>query len=659
MAVQPFDDFGRRTIKISTAQGPVDVIQGITLITPHWTRIEGLKAGANIVWDMRIATSSIPRDLILAIHKKNVRDPKDIDERLKIVRLFIEADRFRDAEVALEAIAADFPRDDLPAKVAGTLRQQGSKVLLRELDLRQKSGQHRLAYALLNQFPEKDIPGTVMQLVKQEITAYDEKEKLRVRYIEELKALYNQLNDATYQLEWKEALEEIYAELGFETLDRLAAFDNIRKGNAGLTPDQQMAIAVSGWLLTSDRAATNTKATLSLYQTRNLIRKYMMAKTPGEREDYYKQIASEEANSPALISKLIASMKPVWPMPKRETAQDALQLSVAGSPGQPDYDYDILLPLEYDPYRAYPAIVCLHAQGMTPDSELDWWAGAKSEKGRLGQATRQGYIVIAPHYALPNQVEFEGTAMQHDIVTRTLRDACRRFNIDSDRVYLSGHSMGASAAWEIGLSHPDLWAGVIPINGAARKDPVQFYKSNAANVPFYFVSGELDCGVIGANAVNWDWYFSRNYDTTVVEYLGRGHEHFSDEILRLFDWMGRKNRGTEGRLYPKSAKVTTKRPTDNYFWSLEVHDFGGVSKLERGIELAVEHRGNSVIVKAPGNISIWLGPEQIDFTKAVNVMHNNKNLTGGRPITPDLRTILEDVRTRGERRHPFWVQVKS
>ncbi len=31
-------------------------------------------------------------------------------------------------------------------------------------------------------------------------------------------------------------------------------------------------------------------------------------------------------------------------------------------------------------------------------------------------------------------------------------------------------------------------------------------------------------------------------DLTLVQYLGRGHENFSDETIRLFDWMGKKNR---------------------------------------------------------------------------------------------------------------------
>ena len=48
-----------------------------------------------------------------------------------------------------------------------------------------------------------------------------------------------------------------------------------------------------------------------------------------------------------------------------------------------------------------------------------------------------------------------------------LRDACRRFAIDTDRVFLTGHGIGGDAAWDIGLAHPDIWAGVIPIVAVA------------------------------------------------------------------------------------------------------------------------------------------------------------------------------------------------
>ena len=58
--IEPFDEFGRRTVAMNTVRGPVDIIQGITEITPQWTKVEGI----TYMWDMRIATSSIPRDVL-------------------------------------------------------------------------------------------------------------------------------------------------------------------------------------------------------------------------------------------------------------------------------------------------------------------------------------------------------------------------------------------------------------------------------------------------------------------------------------------------------------------------------------------------------------------------------------------------------------------
>ena len=54
---------------------------------------------------------------------------------------------------------------------------------------------------------------------------------------------------------------------------------------------------------------------------------------------------------------------------------------------------------------------------------------------------------------------------------------------------------------------------------------------------------------------------------TLVEFQGRGHEHFSDEILRLFDWMGRLKRD-----FARKSSPAIDAPWDNFFWWVEVLD---------------------------------------------------------------------------------------
>ena len=75
--------------------------------------------------------------------------------------------------------------------------------------------------------------------------------------------------------------------------------------------------------------------------------------------------------------------------------------------------------------------------------------------------------MIAVDWQQPHQFAYDYSAREHHAVLGALRDACRRFSIDTDRVFLTGHGIGGDAAWDIAIAHPDLWAGVIPIVAVA------------------------------------------------------------------------------------------------------------------------------------------------------------------------------------------------
>ena len=149
----------------------------------------------------------------------------------------------------------------------------------------------------------------------------------------------------------------------------------------------------------------------------------------------------------------------------------------------------------------------------------------------------------------------------------------RRFSVDSDRVYLTGHGTGGDAAWDLGLAHPDLWAGVMPIVALADRYTTR-YAANAQYVSWYFVDGELDGDRMAQNATQFDRYLKPKGDTTVVEYLGRGFEPFGDELQRLFEWMSLRKRTT-----PEEFECVTMRPWDNFFWWLEVRGLADKSMV--------------------------------------------------------------------------------
>lgn len=677
--VTPFDAFGRRTfsMKANTPRGRLDVIQGITEITPLWTKVESVLSAPprpgqvpikQIIWEMYVATSSIPRDTLSKVLHRAINKDK-LHDRLEIVRLYIEADRYNDAKKELEQVIVDFPKQKGFERQVLSLRQKTANRLLLEVTTRENAGQYKFAHKILTKFPTKNVAGAVLGQVKLRLDRYDKIGRSWIALRDYLDAHYTSLPAGEEKTRVEAVLKEIKAGLYMNNYDRLTTY-RLKSDDAAvpvmdrLSPRKKLALAISGWLIGSDNAIDNLAEALSLYETRELVRKYLRSKEVFRHKDILRLLEKEEGATPRYVSLLLTHMKP----PLDAGQPDARGLhthNVATVGAERNIDYLVSLPPEYDPHRRYPTIITLHGAGTTAEQQIDWWAGSVEKTKstaktgvktttvqRRGQATRHGYIVIAPKWGKVAQKDYEASAREHAAVLNTLRDAGRRFAIDTDRVYLSGHSMGGSAAWEIGVSHPDLWAGVMPIV-ADTSGMVKLYSQNAQLLPMYFIAGERDGTRMLDNARDLNRYLRKNYDTTVVEYRGRGHEHFHEDIHNLFDWMGRKKRD----FYPSKFAAVGKRSWDNYYYWVEVSDMPAKLRLPAKTSGKINVTRDGVTVRsAARRVSIWLTPQLVDFDKNIRIKINGIRIAAP---TPSVSVMLEDVRTRGDRLHPFWARADS
>ncbi len=660
--ITQFDEHGRRTVTMNTNVGEKSIVQGITEITPLWTKV---KAVVDFQWEQRIATSSIPRDLLNKILYRAI-DAKNAEQRLKVVRLYVQGNRFQDASRELEQIVQDFPesKERFEATVV-RLRQLSANRLLTEAKLRRVAGQHDLAFRMLNNFPSQHVAGELLQEVRELLGEYEATKQRAVGLFAKLDENLAAVTDATLKKRLSPMVDEIKRDLNMTTIDRLAAFQQFADAKE-LTADQKVSLAISGWVLGKDGGTENVGVAQSVFEVRDLVRKYLNEPAKTNRTEVFRELGSKEGANPVTVAKLLAHMKPPQETPATHVP-GYYELTIPGLAQDGPLSYVVQLPLEYDPYRRYPAIVTLHGAGTTAEIQVDWWAGARGPDGtRLGQASRYGYIVIAPRWGKVHQQEYGYTAAEHVAVLNSLRDACKRFSIDTDRVFLSGHSMGGDAAWDIGLAHPDLWAGVIPIVAVADKYCAQYWP-NARDLPLYFVCGELDGNKMVRNSPELDRYLTRvGFNATVVEFLGRGHENFSDEILNLFDWMNRYRRN----FFPQRFETVTMRSWDNFFWWVELGDFPVKSIVNpvdwpkrgaRPISTTASVGANNTITLKTGadRVTVFLSPDFMNFNQPVRVTVNAGRVTGEPFVQPDLSLMLEDVRTRGDRQHPFWAKVEA
>ncbi|MGB9879677.1 MAG: hypothetical protein ACPLRM_02835, partial [Anaerolineae bacterium] len=272
--VTPFDEFGRRIYTMLTTRGKVDVIQGITEITPQWVRIQGITH----VWDMRLATTSLPKDVLYRILLKASGDNTSVDTRKRIARFLIQMGRYEDAVQELENVLND---QGLPANEKAdieqslrSLKQLSARRILEELRLRSKAGQHRTVYTLLEKFPTEGVAGEILQEVREFREDYDKRAQQAKELLSKLEVLIQGIDQTALRQLCLEVFQEIAAQLSPDTLPRLAAFSQLVDDNS-VPGEDRVALAISGWLVGADRATRNLSVALSMYRTRALIVEYL------------------------------------------------------------------------------------------------------------------------------------------------------------------------------------------------------------------------------------------------------------------------------------------------------------------------------------------------------------------------------------------------
>lgn len=646
-----WDEFGHRRVSFKAGTKKVDLMQEIVELTPKYVKVTAM----DYLWEFGLPTNSIPPDTLRKMLYRAAK-PDNPDDRFAIARFYLEGEFYQLAQQELDSIRADWPEraNDVDALTL-QLKQYLAEQALSMLDERREAGQHQFAYDTAQKFLSLNIPGispVILQKLKQSVALTDsERTKM-----EDIRQLLGQLQAELPPEQAAEVapLRAVIADgLHSDTLDRLAPFLALADAENRKSAEA-IALALTGWILGPDQADTDLKAAIRLWQARGLLIEYFRSDNPVERTAVVEKITQLESVGPRQVARLIPLLPPRLETPSMTTGAPFSVTAERRTSTDPVVEYDVLLPLEYHVGRTYPVIVALHAEGADPQTELRWWAR---------QAQRFGYIVLAPAYIDPSQRSYDYGLDAHRAVLETIRDARKRFVIDSDRIFLGGHGIGGDAVFDIGYSHPDLFAGIMPITAICDKF-ANAYWENARELPQYIVAGELDRNAANDNTKVVDHMMVNRFKLIYAVFQGRGHEDFQSEDVRLFDWMSRQRRAKP----PTDIEVKTARTTDNQFWWWKFSNFPakfGVTGWPQDLKgqakpmiLKAEARrakGDNVINLTCGAKwhALWLYPDVVSFEKILTVRQNGLQLYRQIP-EPDMTAMLEDYRLRGDRQQIAW-----
>lgn len=253
--------------------------------------------------------------------------------------------------------------------------------------------------------------------------------------------------------------------------------------------------------------------------------------------------------------------------------------------------YWVFVPRDYTPRKKWPLVVFLH--GYNPQiSKVNAWIPGREI---WEPATDRGFIMAVPYGRRNSDFVHVG---EDD--TLAVTDAVlSRYNVQAERTFLMGPSMGGTGAYAVGLHHPERFAALAAM--CARSDLYLWFKLpredvpewkrvlydaddprhlklNAFQLPIFMQHGDMDYVV--------DVEHSRRFyaDLKALKFpvfyneirYGSHHIYFDSSIFGLtFDWMKQLQRAP----VPRRVRFSTGALRNNRSYWVEVNGFQNYSKM--------------------------------------------------------------------------------
>ena len=357
---------------------------------------------------------------------------------------------------------------------------------------------------------------------------------------------------------------------------------------------------------------------------------------------------------------------------------------------RPDDLLYFVVPPSYRPDRPSGLIVFLHGGGATtprvaPQATLQFpTADSPPDSHRSGDMfAATGMITVGPSAPWDTRTSYRWCQPgADDYLSDVIRECKMRFNIDDDRVFLLGHSMGGFGAYHHALRSPDRFAAVIANSGSWS----QAYWPAITGTPLCTVQGVRDA----RPGVRWhytDIAYGRFTDS-ILGRLGLAHTYFEQSGEHSIAY-GRpsiaKCFAQAANFYrdpyfphvvlasPQGFSAACSFPVrDNRWLTLDVVKPGDIeydelrsngagnfddwrlshrTRKHAGAAINAQNVGRNTIVVSTKNVArftVWLHPKMIDTASPVTILVDGK-VRYFAPVKPSLIAALEsyDAATTG------------
>ena len=364
------------------------------------------------------------------------------------------------------------------------------------------------------------------------------------------------------------------------------------------------------------------------------------------------EIQSQLISSSSDVSTLYQLLKtgPTYRSDVPTGQQESIRIAADGT----RFPFIFLVPDNYDPTHRYPVEFMLHGGVSRPEWEPGggWWRRGFDS---LEQSDR---IVVIPASWVDAFWWHENQAENLPAILNTLKAS---YNIDEDRVTLTGVSDGGTGAYFFAFKQPTPWAAFLPYighPGVLRNQQsgggYRLYFENLMSMPLYIVNGENDrlypassvapfIEILAEEGVDHIW--------KVVPEGGHNTNWLPDEAPMIEKFKQDNPRNA----LPERVQWVADR-TDKFNRNLWVQ-IDSMSQTPGLLE--VNRNGNEFRVLARGvsEFTLLLNPEEVNFSQAIQVYVNSENIFD-EIVAQDKKTLLHWASKDLDRSMLFTAELK-
>lgn len=687
----PWDKHWEREIRVSTGGGTSSfpMHQRIVQLTPQRMRIRSKTHN----WEMNFLTSEIGDQVLKKLLLDYFEMAPDFkkyskeDKEFILGNFYLQMGRLEDAERIGKELLEKSPENKKKVDLfLDVIAIERAKRFSAEFEPLAGARQHRTLLERIKTYDKdqlsKNVPEKTKLLV-QELKNRYESDNDKLKKTRELLTFLMSKNPDPRGV-WLEAIDTIRGELNYDTLPRLDTFITFaeqykQKVAQNQTPEytleKVLSLAVTGWYLGTIAAEPDVKLAQTLLKARRFVPEYMKTDTAAQRAALADNWAKEAQLPIDVVARFLQHLPPPNAYKDPPTA-GFFNLSF-DLPDSPNGSYLVQLPPDYNHHRAHPLLLLIHGGRESPDILLQRWTAL---------AARHGFILAAPLWAKFSKQGYNHSQGEQTYFMNCLKDLKRRFQIDTNRVFMFGWAQGAEIAWDVGFAHPDQFAGVLPMCGVPSVFPKSYWP-NAQNLGLYIVDGDKSGPGPPKIREMFKDFIRRNYNAYYLEYKGRSNELYVGEFEPMMEWMSRKKRQYPMRdlgIYSANGfdgqEFRSFRQSDNRFYWLgadeindaNTQDYANWSKTRRPamfegkitVSNEADSKGDARIttqvqlhISGVKQVSVWLSPGMIDFTKPVQFSVNGKLSGKATVVSPSIPAMLEDYFTNVDRQQLYYARV--